>query len=113
MATKATAAISGLSSLLVVFLAYVYTRHSGGGGLPLDQLRQGLLEEEASALVAPDVKVAVAFGGCVDAFVDALSFLSKIKAGVPDTPKHYGAVASQEELEELFAYFFRHGAASE
>ena len=106
-----TTAVSGFS-VVIVLAAYLYTRPSGGG-LPLDQLRKGLLEEEARALVAPNTRVALAFGGCVDGFVDALPFLAKIGARVPESPQHHGAVASKKQLEELFAYFFRHGAASE
>ena len=56
-------------------------------------------------------KVAVGYGACNDLFVDSKSLLKAEDA--PSVPVHYDEITSAEQLKEVFAYFFRHGAAAE
>ncbi|XP_065182827.1 ADP-dependent glucokinase-like [Sycon ciliatum] len=98
-------------SVAIAVVMYFYSRQSTNE-LSLQLVRNGLLEEEAKASVE-DKRVAVGFGGCRDVFVDAVDLFDKIGSKPPSSTRHYSNVGNQAEVDQLFAYFFQHGAAAE
>ena len=73
----------------------------------------GLLKAEQEAQLANPLRVAVGFGSCVDMIGPGLDILQRVGAVPPDKPEHYGSLQDMNELQRIFAYFFRHGAAAE
>ena len=73
----------------------------------------GLLKAEQEASLAHQLRVAVGFGSCVDMIGPGLDILERIGAVPPDKPVHHDSVQNVDELQRIFAYFFRHGAAAE
>ena len=59
------------------------------------------------------LKVAIGFGGCVDMFVDAVSFMEEMNMKPSDKVQHHDTIRNEEELAEGFLYYFTHGAAGE
>ncbi|XP_064622423.1 ADP-dependent glucokinase-like [Lineus longissimus] len=110
-----TSAKAGLFlPVFIILLAYLYSRRTDNVLRErLDQVLDGLLRAEKKVSVAPKTKVAVGFGGCMDVFVNATQFLQRFGAVPPESPAHHDVVRDQEGLEEVFAYFFRSGAAAE
>jgi len=103
----------GLLSVIVFIVAFVYHR-----GVRLETERMtavlnGLLKAEKEASLTHHLRVAVGFGSCVDMIAPGLDILERIGAVPPDTPGHFGSLQNLDELQRIFAYFFRHGAAAE
>ena len=105
-----------LVAALVLIVAYFYQHpwftDEAGDAKRLDLILSGLLRAE-KRLEPPKAKVALGFGGCEDLLVDVMDLLDKVQLAAPDVPKHHDSVDSLQELSELLAYFFRHGAAAE
>ena len=100
-------------SILIIAFAYLYNKNlSVLFDFRLNDVLTGLMKAEEKAVV-PKTKVAIGFGGCVDYFGNGIEILRQINAKPPDKPFHYDRIASLEELEQSFAYFFEHGAAAE
>lgn len=70
------------------------------------------LKRIANQAVAPTQNVAVGFGGCVDVTVPAIPLLEGLRIE-PGIAKHHDSIATMEELQETFSYFFSQGAAGE
>ena len=105
-------------SFLVILAAYliVYRRQTNDDDVlrnRLDSVLSGLLRAERQVQLGRDPKVAVGFGACLDVIGDAVSVLDKLGAMSPHLPEHFDELESLEDLEKVFAYFFRHGAAAE
>lgn len=58
-------------------------------------------------------RVAIGYGACVDLFVEAAELLDGLKIQPPDRPGHFDEVEDVAQLGQMFAYFFRYGAAAE
>jgi len=108
-----TKAIAGVLSVLFLIVAVFYRR-----GIEMEQGRMtavlnGLLKAEQEASLANQLRVAVGFGSCVDMIGPGLDILGRVGAVPPDQPEHYDSLQNMDELQRIFAYFFRHGAAAE
>ena len=73
----------------------------------------------AEDLTGPDSlsippRVAVGFGACKDVIVPALPTLTGAGIIPPEhPPEHVRIIQSKDDLQNMFAYFFQHGAAAE
>ena len=76
-----------------------------------ESVLQGLLSREASITVKIDSSIAVGLGGCTDLVVESLAIFDKFNA--PFNPQPHAYIEKMQDLLELFAYYFKHGAASE
>ncbi|OWF43663.1 ADP-dependent glucokinase-like [Mizuhopecten yessoensis] len=111
-----------LISLLVAMLAYLYVQKyhkepkpqqpADGEQNRLYQVLSGLLRAEKKVALVGS-RVALGFGGCQDILVEAMPLFNKLNIQPPTTPKHHDSVETEEELSQLLAYFFKHGAAAE
>ncbi|KAJ8309330.1 hypothetical protein KUTeg_014204 [Tegillarca granosa] len=110
MFTKLTA--GSVLSISVVILAYLYYKDDPDIDNRLDQVLSGLLRAEKKLAIAKP-RIALGFGGCEDLVVNALNLFNKMGIEPPENPKHFDSVHSEEELAQLLAYFFQHGAAAE
>ncbi|KPM06609.1 ADP-dependent glucokinase-like protein, partial [Sarcoptes scabiei] len=68
------------------------------------------LEEEKNSLVQRDSKLAIGLGVCTDLVVEAVDVLKDFSTTIA---KPHGSIESWQDFLELFAYYFKHGAASE
>ncbi|XP_002732054.1 ADP-dependent glucokinase-like [Saccoglossus kowalevskii] len=109
-----TVKLGSVVTIIIVFAAYVYKRNLD------EQLRDhllaisnSLLRAEQNYAVTPKVKVAVGFGACEDVFVDSLELLHTMSLQPPVKEIHHDYINSSSELAEVFAFFFKHGAAAE
>lgn len=101
-------------SSLVILAAYFYKRQTGDVlRNRLNNVLHGLLRAESQVELGFEPKVAVGFGACLDVIGDAVEVLDNLGARSPDFPEHFNELESLEDLEKVFAYFFRHGAAAE
>ena len=86
-------------------------------GERLEVVLHGLLRAEdlappPSTGVPP--RVAVGFGACQDVIVPALPTLEGVGISPPEhNPEHVRIIESKNDLQNMFAYFFQHGAAAE
>ncbi|KAH9380610.1 hypothetical protein HPB48_020023 [Haemaphysalis longicornis] len=112
MASKWTVSVSTLLSALVIFYAIYYKKQTD------DVLRErlqlildGLLEAERQVSVAPKTRIAIGFGSCQDLIVQSSELFAHIEP--PSDPKHIDVIDTERDLQSVFAYYFRHGAAAE
>jgi len=106
--------VAGVISVLVLAIGTLVYRC----GVEMETERMtavlnGLLKAEQEAPLANELRVAVGFGSCVDMIGPGLDILGRIGAAPPDKPLHYDSLQNMDELQRIFAYFFRHGAAAE
>ncbi|XP_074650217.1 ADP-dependent glucokinase-like [Tubulanus polymorphus] len=109
---------SKLGLLLPAFLiiiAYFYKKDVRVNDKRLDEILQGLLRAENKPTLKPlaKMKVAVGFGACLDSFVNATTLLDIIDFQPPLSAEHKVYLSTQKDVEQMFAYFFKHGAAAE
>ena len=103
----------GLLGLLIGALIAFYNPYNADKDLKsrLDTVLNSLLIQEKSVQVSAPVKIAVGYGACKDIFVDAKHVLAD---KLPQkSPQNYNEITNFEELLQMFAYFFSHGAAAE
>ena len=105
--------IAGVLSVLFVIVAVVYRRGVDVETGRMTAVLNGLLKAEQEAALTSQLRVAVGFGSCVDMIGSGLDILGRVGALPPDNPKHYDSLQDMDELRQIFAYFFRHGAAAE
>jgi ADP-dependent glucokinase len=82
------------------------------GGM-LKKILESLLEVEKKHPLRKKPRVAVGYGGCLDVVVDARDVFNFSSRDPPRKPRHHHSIKSWEALEEVFLYFFDHGAAGE
>lgn len=82
-----------------------------GQTLSLHTIRAKLIEEETKVLIRNDSRIAIGFGACTDLIVDSIRMLQKISP--PNEPKPHFVIESMQQFAELYAYYFKHGAAAE
>jgi len=105
--------IAGALAVLVFVVALLYRRGVETETERMMAVLNGLLKAEQEAALMNQLRVAVGFGSCVDMIGPGLDILECIGASPPDKPKHYDSLRDTDELQRIFAYFFRHGAAAE
>jgi len=103
----------GLLSFLAFIAAFVYYRGIQKETERVTTVLNGLLKAEQEVSLASHLRVAVGFGSCVDMIGPGLAILERVGAVSPDKPQHYDSLQNVDELQQIFAYFFRHGAAAE
>ena len=103
----------GLLGLLVGALLAFYNPFDADKDLKtrLDKVLNSLLVQEKSVQVFGPVKIAVGYGACKDIFVDAKHVIGN--KFPKKSPQNYNEITTFEELLEMYAYFFSHGAAAE
>ena len=108
-----TVKVGASLSVCVLIAAYFYQRHT-------DEVLQGRLRDVLSGLLRAEKKVpfqpkrvAVGFGACEDIFTNGLALLESLNITSPKDAVHRDLVNTPEELAQLFAFFFRSGAAAE
>lgn len=79
----------------------------------LNNVLNGLLRAEQKIKAQQKTKVGVGFGGCFDGFHPSLPVFKELKLNATDERVHHDVVNNQVEMEQLFNYFFYHGAAAE
>ncbi len=72
---------------------------------------ESLLREETPRWPLRRPRVAVGYGACRDLFVRAEDIFGQER--VPEEPRHFAQIDNREQLNQMFAYFFQHGAAAE
>lgn len=112
MTSKWTVSVSTLVTALVIFYAIYYKKQAD------DVLRErlqlildGLLKAERQVSVAPKTRIAIGFGSCQDLIVQSSEVFAHIEP--PDDPQHIDVIDTERDLQRVFAYYFRHGAAAE
>lgn len=110
--------IGSVISVFVVLLAVLYKRNNDE--ILRDKLQAvltGLLNAEKKAQshtgTAREPRVAVGFGACLDVFADGVNVLDKIGVRPSNAAEHFSHINDINEVEKVFSYFFRHGAAAE
>ncbi|KAJ6218577.1 hypothetical protein RDWZM_009734 [Blomia tropicalis] len=71
----------------------------------------GLLHLESKGNIRHNATIAIGLGACTDLVVDSLDIFGNFPA--PNNAKPHEQIESINHLLELFAYYFKHGAASE
>lgn len=78
----------------------------------IDETLKSMLSIESRVNINKDLNVAVGFGSCLDIFVQSKDLIfDEYKA--PKSQVHHENIRTQEELNEVLAYFFVEGAAAE
>jgi len=77
----------------------------------LDTVIESMLQYEANRPLEVPPRVAVGYGACRDLFVRGEFIMAN--QSFPSSPEHFLAVSSEEELRQMYAYFFQAGAAAE
>lgn len=78
----------------------------------IDETLRSMLNIESRVSINKDLNVAVGFGSCLDIFVQSKQLIFD-KYQAPKTQVHHENIRTQEELNEVLAYFFVEGAAAE
>ena len=108
--------IGSVISVTVIIVAILYKRNNDEIlKNKLQAVLSGLLQAEKKAQVETkkEPRVAVGFGACLDIFADGVAVLDKVGAIPSDEPEHFSHINDLSEVEKVFSYFFRHGAAAE
>lgn len=101
-------------STIILALAFVYKINQDYVLTErLNNVLNGLLRAEQKVKVEQKTKVGVGFGGCQDGFLPAFAAFKELQMTPTGDRVHHDLVHNQEELEQLFNYFFHHGAAAE
>ena len=104
---------SGFFSLIIILIAFWYKKHVDDVlSERMSQILSGLLRAESKVTLMP-TKVLIGFGGCVDVFTDAMQIISVMNLTAPSELRHHQVVHNENDLMDLIAFFFRHGAAAE
>lgn len=79
----------------------------------LRNVLDGLLRAERKIATETRPKVGVGFGGCADTFLPAIRAFESLQLEPSNNRAHHHMVTNASSLEQLFNYFFFHGAAAE
>jgi len=88
------------------------TRETTQDSRTIDETLKSMLSIESRVKINKDLRVAVGFGSCLDIFVSSKGLILD-KFGAPANQIHHENIRTQDELNELLAYFFVGGAAAE
>lgn len=78
----------------------------------VDETLKSMLSIESRVSINRDLNVAVGFGSCMDIFVASKDLIFD-KFPAPENQIHHENIRTQDDLNELLAYFFVGGAAAE
>ncbi|XP_034952526.1 ADP-dependent glucokinase [Chelonus insularis] len=98
-------------TILVVLIALFFRHNNDELQIRVTRVLHGLENIETKNEIKVRPKVAIGYGACTDVFIEAkylLHYSSEI-----EPPEHFDEISTYEELMKSFAYYFRHGAASE
>jgi len=108
-----TISFGAILSLIAVLVAYWYESNIDDNlRIRIELTHESLLMIEESVSVNPKTKIAIGFGSCVDIVAQSRDVIID-KYPAPKQPKHYDIITNNDQLMEVFAYFFQFGAASE
>ena len=118
MSSKLSLLLTSAAVIAALAAILVKSRNRIGGGDAdrMESVLQSLSRQETerdfvSSLNPP--RIALGYGACQDLFIDAKDFLAGRPEPPPDKPEHYNEIATRDQLSQMFAYFFEHGAAAE
>jgi len=114
--SKAASCLALMAALLFILLRKEGGESDGILRDKLDTVISSLLKYEANhgeAVHQP--RVAVGYGACKDLFVTGAHMFTNISSnsGNLPAPAHFPSIATEEELVQMYAYFFKEGAAAE
>lgn len=98
-------------TLLTVLVAIYYRNSENVFEKRLQTLIHGLEKLETKYVVTSRPKIAVGYGVCTDVYVNAIHLLQYSEE--VGRPQHFDEINTELELLKSFAYYFRHGAATE
>lgn len=78
----------------------------------IDETLRSMLSIESRVKINKNLNVAVGFGSCLDIFVSSKQLIIE-NHEPPTTQMHHENIRTQDELNEVLAYFFSAGAAAE
>lgn len=78
----------------------------------IDETLKSMLSIESRVSINKDLNVAVGFGSCLDIFVSSKDLIFD-EHQAPSNQVHHENIRTQNELNEVLAYFFSEGAAAE
>lgn len=78
----------------------------------IDETLQSMLSIESRVSINKNLNVAVGFGSCLDIYVSSKDLILD-DYSPPETAIHHENIRTQQELNEVLAYFFTGGAAAE
>uniref|UniRef100_A0A6G1SKR1 ADP-dependent glucokinase n=1 Tax=Aceria tosichella TaxID=561515 RepID=A0A6G1SKR1_9ACAR len=78
----------------------------------IDETLKSMLSIESRVKINKDLNVAVGFGSCLDIFVSSRELILD-KHQPPVNQVHHENIRTQDQLNEVLAYFFNEGAAAE
>jgi len=101
---------------LVAALIFILLRHEAGEPdsvlkTKLDTVISSLLKYEANHGKVRQPRVAVGYGACRDLFVTGTHMFANLTS--TDEPAHFPSIATEDELLQMYSYFFQAGAAAE
>ena len=105
--------IGSLTSFIIVLVAlwYVFDQKTSLN-VSVESTLKGLLEIEKKVSVNHNAKIAVGYGSCVDIVAQSKDVIID-HSSPPNNPIHYESISNEEQLLNIFAYFFKRGAAAE
>lgn len=83
-----------------------------GSNQHIDDTLKSMLSIEGRVAINKDLSIAVGFGSCLDIVVSSKDLISD-RYQPPDALTYHENIRTQQELNEVFAYFFAEGAAAE
>lgn len=78
----------------------------------IDETLRSMLSIESRVKINKDLNVAVGFGSCLDIFVSSRQLILD-RHEAPTVQMHHENIRTQDQLNEVLAYFFNEGAAAE
>lgn len=81
-------------------------------GQNVDETLKSMLSIESRVSINKGLNVAVGFGSCLDIYVSSKELIFNYHQP-PKSQSHHESIRTQEELNEVLAYFFVEGAAAE
>jgi len=105
--------LSIVSSIILVLALFLKRNYDLKLTERLMHVHDGLIRAEQKIQLQHRTKVGVGFGGCHDAFLPALEAWKGLQLTPSNELVHHNLINNKTELEQLFNYFFYHGAAVE
>lgn len=93
-------------------LDLIKTQPDGHLNQHIDETLRSMLSIESRVKINKNLNVAVGFGSCLDIFVSSKHLILE-NYQPPSAQVHHENIRTQDELNEVLAYFFSEGAAAE
>ena len=103
-----------LFSALVVLLSFFVYKYQIDSTIEerIASTLLNLLETEKEVKVNSNLKIGIGYGACLDYIIQSRHLLLD-HFDPPVNAKHHYSISSRQDLLEVFAYYFSHGAAAE